>query len=103
MQEPLPSFASVANMIGDPLLVEPLEQLASEVKTEVLNAAFIPKPREVRSDIERLRRDARRFEMALSRVSKRLLDLPTDADQSLRKAKEALTDIVELCNKSLQT
>jgi len=101
MQEPLPSFASVANMIGDPRLADPLAQLAPEVKTEVDNAAFIPKPTEVKRDIERLSSEARRFEFALGRVSKRLLDLPTDADQSLKKAKEALTGIVELCNKSL--
>src|SRR5262245_1287264 len=96
------SFISVANIIGDPRLAAPLAQLKREVRTEIDNAAFIPKPREVRSDIERLRRDARRFEIALSRVSKkRLLDLPTDADQSLKKARHALSDIVELCNKSL--
>ena len=99
--EALPSFASVAKMIGDPRLAAPLAQLKREVRTEIDNAAFIPKPREVRSDVERLRRDARRFEIALSRVSKRLLDLPTDADQHLKKAKEALSDIAELCNKSL--
>src|SRR5262245_11114704 len=90
-------------MIGDPRLAAPLAQLKTEVRTEVDNAAFIPKPREVKRDIERLRRDARRFEIALSRVSKRLVDLPTDADQSLKKANEALNDITELCNKSLRT
>src|SRR5262249_41572172 len=61
----------------------------------------IPKSREVKRDIERLRREARRFEIALSRVSKRLLDLPTDASQNLKKAKETLNDIAELCNTSL--
>ena len=99
--EALPSFASVAKMIGDPRLAAPLAQLKREVRTEVHNAAFIPKSREVRRDLEELRREARRFEIALSRVSKRLLDLPMDADQSLKKASEALSDIAELCNKSL--
>jgi hypothetical protein len=97
------SFASVANIIGDPRLAAPLAQLSREVRTEVDNAAFIPKPTEVKRDIERLRREARRFEFALGRVSKRLIDLPTDADQSLKKASEALSDVAELCNKSLQT
>src|SRR5215510_1437389 len=101
--EALPSFASVAKMIGDPRLAAPLAQLKREVRTEVHNAAFIPKSREVRRDLEELRREARRFEIALSRVSKRLLDLPMDADQSLKKASEALGDIAELCNKSLRT
>src|SRR5262245_41971900 len=96
-----PSFASVANMIGDPRLAAPLAQLKREVRTEVHDAAFIPKATGVKRDIERLRREARRFEIALSRVS-RLIDLPTDADQSLKKASEALSDIAELCNKSVQ-
>src|SRR5262245_48689938 len=98
-----PSFASVANMIGDPRLAAPLAQLKQEVRPEVHNAGFITKPKGVKRDIEWLRRDARRFEIALSRVSKRLIDLPMDTDQSLKKAHEALSDIVELCNKSLQT
>src|SRR5262245_4676255 len=100
---PFQQFVGVANTIGDPRLAEPLAKLASEIDTEVHNAAFIPKSREVKRDLERLRRDARRFEIALSRVSKRLLDLPMDADQSLKKAREALSDIAELCNKSLRT
>ena len=58
---------------------------------------------EVKRDIERLRRDARRFEITLSQASKRLIDLPMDADQSLLKARDVLSDIVELCNKSLAT
>jgi hypothetical protein len=98
-----PSFASVANMIGDPRLAAPLAQLKQEVRPEVHNAGFITKPRGVKRDIEWLRRDARRFEIALSRVSKRLIDLPADADQRLKKASEALGDIAELCNNSLQT
>ena len=98
---PFQQFVGVANTIGDPRLAEPLAKLASEIDTEVHNAAFIPKSREVKWGIERLRRDARRFEIALSLVSKRLLDLPMDADQSLKKASEALSDIAELCNKSL--
>jgi hypothetical protein len=98
-----PSFASVANMIGDPRLAAPLAQLKREVRTEVHNAGFITKPREVKRDIERLIRDARRFEIALSRVSKRLIDLPTDADRRLKKASEALSDIAELCNNCLKT
>ena len=64
-----PSFASVANMIGDPRLAAPLAQLKREVRTEVHNAGFITKPREVKRDIERLRRDARRFEITLSQAS----------------------------------
>jgi hypothetical protein len=96
-----PTFADVAKLIGDPQLAEPLARLASEIKTEVDNTDFITKPTEVKRDIERLERETRRFEIALSRISKRLLDLPIDADQSLKKAKEAITGIVELCNKSL--
>jgi hypothetical protein len=98
-----PSFASVANMIGDPRLAAPLAQLKQEVRPEVHNAGFITKPREVKRDLEWLRRDARRFEIALSRVSKRLIALPTDADQRLKKASESLSDIAELCNNSLRT
>src|SRR5262245_30800322 len=98
-----PSFASVANMIGDPRLAAPLAQLKQEVRPEVHNARFITKPRGVKRDIEWLRRDARRLEIALSRVSKRLIDLPADADQRLKKASEALSDIAEFCNISLQT
>src|SRR5262245_65499190 len=98
-----PSFASVANIIGDPRLAAPLAQLSREGRSEVHNAGFITKPRGVKRDLEWLRRDARRFEIALSRVSKRLIDLPTDADQRLKKASEALSDIAELCNNTLQT
>jgi hypothetical protein len=98
-----PSFASVANIIGDPRLAAPLAQLRREVRAEVDNAGFITKPRGVKRDIERLRRDARRFEITLSQASKRLIDLPTDADQRLKKASEAVSDIAELCNNSLRT
>src|SRR5262245_27195249 len=45
-----PSFASVANMIGDPRLAAPLAQLKREVRTEVHDAAFIPKATEVKRD-----------------------------------------------------
>src|SRR6516162_2368700 len=86
-----PSFASVANIIGDPRLAAPLAQLRREVRAEVDNAGFITKPRGVKRDIERLRRDARRFEITLSQASKRLIDLPTDADQRLKKASEAVS------------
>jgi len=47
-----PSFASVANMIGDPRLAAPLAQLKREVRPEVHNAGFIIKPRGVKRDIE---------------------------------------------------
>ena len=55
-----PSFASVANMIGDPRLAAPLAQLKREVRTEVHNAGFITKPGGVKRDIERLRREDRK-------------------------------------------
>jgi hypothetical protein len=97
-----PTIADVSKMIGDSRLARPLEHLARHVEIEVHNAAFIPTATHVRHDIERLNFEARRFEIALNRVSKRLLDLPTDADRTLLKAREVLGDIVELCKKSLK-
>jgi hypothetical protein len=101
MQEPT-TFVEVAKMIGDSRLAKPLDQLTRHVEIEVHNAAFIPTATHVRHDIERLNWEARRFEIALNRVSRRLLDLPTDADRTLLKAREVLGDIVELCKKSLK-
>jgi len=102
MQEPLatPTFADVAEGIGARRLEKVLAQLAREVETEVHNAKFISRPADVRRDVERLKDESRRLEIALNRVSKRLLDLPVDASESLLRAREAIRDIVTLCDKS---
>jgi len=105
MQEPLtkPTFANVAEGIGERQLEKSLAKLASEVETEVHNAEYIPRPADVRRDFKRLKLEARRFEIAVSRVSTgfRLLNLPVRADQTLLRAREAISDISALCDKAL--
>ena len=103
MQEPFatPTFADVADKIGARRLEKSLAQLAREIETEVHNAEFIPRHADVRRDIKSLNFETRRFEIALSRVSTRLLDLPVGADQTLLRAREATRDISALCDKAL--
>ena len=103
MQEPLPkpTFADVADGIGTRQLDKSLATLAHEVETEVHNAEFIPRLADVRRDIQSLKKQTRRLEIALSQVSTRLLHLPFGADQSLLRAREAISDISALCDKAL--
>ena len=56
MQEPLtkPTFANVADKIGARQLEKSLAKLADEVKTEVHNAEYIPRPADVRRGIQAL-------------------------------------------------
>ena len=100
------SFASVAELIGDARLAKPLEQLARQVEIEAHNAKFIPRPADVRREIERVKRNARRFEASLKLLSgRRLLDLPSRAfgkeENSLGNARKATHDIIALCEESL--
>ena len=100
MQEPTkPTFADVADKIGDRQLVKSLAKLAGEIETEVHNSElFIPS---VRRDLRSLRVETKQLERALNRVSTRLLNLPFGADQSLLRAREAISDISALCDKAL--
>jgi hypothetical protein len=95
-----PTFADVAKMIGDARLAKPLEQLARQVEIEVHNASFFPQPlaAEVGANFQRLRTATRRFEIALNQVSSHLLELPGTAATALPKAREAVSEILAMCN-----
>ena len=98
----LKDFAAVAEMIGDSRLAKPLRQLAENIETEIHNAAFVPKTAEVKGDVVRVKADGKRLEVALRRVSRRLLDLPFNAHKSLSKAREAIHEISVMCDKALK-
>jgi hypothetical protein len=94
-----PTFADLAKMIGDARLAKPLEQLARHVEIEVHNAPQ-PLAAEVRGNFERLRTATRRFEIALNQVSGHLLDLPSTAFVALPKAREAVSEILAMCQEA---
>jgi hypothetical protein len=96
-------FVSIARKIGDPRLEKTLEELAVNVKNEIHNAKFVSLRTDVRGDVKRLKADARRFEIALNNVSKRILDLPAREIDCLPKARQAMRDVVALCDKTLST
>jgi hypothetical protein len=96
-----PTFARVARKIGDCRLEKTLQQLAGNVETEIHNAGFVPKRANVRAEIKQLKAKTLSFEIALNRVSKRLLDLPLDASECLPAARQAMREITTLCDKTL--
>jgi hypothetical protein len=96
-----PSFVDVARVIGDCRLEKALRELATTVETEIHNAGFVPLRADVRADVRRLKTEAKRFEIALNRVSKRSLELPIRESECLPAARQAMHNIVALCDKTL--
>lgn len=96
-------FANIARKIGDPRLERTLEDLAANVRNEIHNAEFVSPRADVRDDVKRLKAEARRFEIALNKVSKRMLDLPAREIDCLPKARQAMRDVIALCDKTLST
>jgi hypothetical protein len=98
-----PSFASIALKIGDPRLETALRELSEHwIKREVNNARFVPRRSEVRAVVSKLKNKTRGFEIALNRVSGRLLlELPATADTSFLAAREAIQAIYLLCEDTL--
>jgi hypothetical protein len=81
MLDEAPSFASVADKIGDRRLEKMFQHLAPNIKTEINNAKFVPLRAEVRNDVKRLKAETKRFETALNRVfERRLWGLPIEVD-----------------------
>lgn len=101
MLDQAPSFESVARKIGEPRLERVLKQLADEVRTEIHNANFVSLRSEVRSDVKQLKTNAARFEKALNRISKRLLDLPISSLELLPYARQSIRNVIEWCDESL--
>jgi hypothetical protein len=101
MLDQTPSFASVARKIGEPRLERVLGKLAHDVRTEIHNANFVSLRSEVRSDVKQLKTNAERFEKALDRISKRLLDLPIRGHEVLPYARQSLRKVIEYCDESL--
>src|SRR5262249_12250137 len=99
MLDEAPSFASVADKIGNRALEKVLRQLASEVRKEIRIAKSTPLRAEVRSDVKRLKAEAKRFETALSRVP--LLELPVSDIERLPQAQQTTHGIIELCDTML--
>ena len=96
-----PTFASVARKIGDLRLEEALRKLAVNIKNEIHNADFVPLRAKVRSDVKRLKAEARRFEVALNRVSKLFLALPANESDCLPVARQAMCNVIALCDTAL--
>jgi hypothetical protein len=98
-----PSFTSIAQAIGNPRLETALRELSDFIETETHNAGFFPKRSEVRKEISQLHKKTREFEIALNRVSKSLLDLPSNAGECLLTARQAIQAISLLCNDTLSS
>jgi len=99
-----PSFASIAQAIGNPQLEAALVALSQWIETDIHNAEFVPKRSEVRADLKKLKAKTREFEIALNRVSQqRLLELPISADDDLFLARQAIEAISKLCNDTLSS
>jgi hypothetical protein len=96
-----PTFASVARKIGNLQLEGVLKELADNVMSEIAFANSALRRAEVRHEIKQLKAETRRFEIALNRVSKCLLDLPSNADECLLIARQATRASFALCEKTL--
>jgi hypothetical protein len=99
MLDEAPSFASVADKIGNRALEKVLRQLASEVGKEIRFAKSTPLRAQVRSDLKRLKAETKRFESALNRVP--LLELPSSEIDCLPQARQTIHDIKALCDATL--
>lgn len=88
-----PTFASVADQIGDSRFEKALEHLANEVETEINKAKFDLKRAEARADLKRLKNESRRLEVALNRAWKHIIDFPTNTDEIWAAARAAIEEI----------
>ena len=99
MLDKAPSFASVADKIGNRALEKVLRQLASDVKKEIRIAKSTPLRAQVRNDVKRLRAETRRFDTALKRIP--LMELPFSDIECLPQARQTIDDIKTLCDTML--
>jgi hypothetical protein len=99
MLDEAPSFASVADKIGNRGLEKVLRQLASDVGKEIRFAKSTPLRAQVRSDVKRLKAETKRFETALNRIP--LMELPISKIECLPQARQTIHDIIELCDATL--
>ena len=96
------SFATVARKIGDCRLETALQELAATVVQRAIHNAsqFVSRRADIRSDIKRLKAEARRFETALRRISAHILDMPPP-DAELLEAKRSVGQIARWCDATL--
>jgi hypothetical protein len=99
MLDEAPSFASVADKIGNRGLEKVLRQLASDVGKQIRFAESTPVRAQVRSDVKRLKAETKRFETALNRIP--LMELPVSKIECLPQARQTIHDIIELCDATL--
>jgi hypothetical protein len=99
MLDEAPSFASVADKIGNRALEKVLRQLASNVVKEIRIAKSTPLRAQVRNDVKRLKAETRRFETALNRIP--LMELPMSEIECLSTARQTIDDIKILCDTML--
>jgi hypothetical protein len=87
---------------GEPRLEWVLEQLADDVRREISLAGLVPLRSDVRKDVMRLRTNAERFDKALNRISKRLLDVPFPRGLAfLPRTRQSIRKLIEWSDKSL--
>jgi len=99
MLDEAPSFASVADKIGNRGLEKALRQLASEVGKEIRSAKSTPLRAQVRNDMKRLKAETKRFETALNCIP--LMELPMSDIDCLPQARQTIHNIIELCDTTL--
>jgi hypothetical protein len=97
-------FIDVARAIGDPRLATVLRELARNVRTEINNAEFNPRPSDVRGALERLKARASAFQDALKRVNKYELEMPFEGhpgDTCREAAREVTPKVIAFCDRAL--
>jgi len=103
------SFATLAKLIGDPTIASKLENAARAVKTEIHNAKYAaqypyPTVSDTRDRVKQVQRDARRFKVALRRVSdpeRPSLNLPWHMLEAVIAAGDATEKVLVRCGKVL--
>ena len=96
-QSPPDPFTHVAHKIGaDSRLEQVLRALARQVQIDIKNAEFALPRSEARADLSRLKKETKRFEVALNRVSRWVLYYPPDFVDALLSGRDAIGNLEEM-------
>jgi hypothetical protein len=78
-----------------------LEKLAGRVETDIHNASFVSLRSDVRNYLKELRKQAERFDKALSRIFKYYHHLPVKEFTDLPDVRQPVKALMEFCDNSL--
>jgi hypothetical protein len=94
-------FAVIANKLGDGRLEKVFRELAFHINTDIRNAKSVPLRLEIRSDFRELKAEVKRFEVAISRAGKHLLELTSTEIEYLRAARQTVDRLNGMCDRVL--